>query len=325
LSKGIPEETKERIRRAARELGYEPNDFARYLRSKRSGTVGIVVYDISDPYCAQILRGAQAALYRHERYLPIVADAQNDKARFQRHVRKLIERQVEGLIVLGNSMYPERDLLRTLQDFHIPTVIIGRQLQSDSVASVTVDNEAGARLALEHLHELGHRRIAFIRGPRAMIDSSQRWHGVRSFARKAKLAIDPRLVLTSRLPETGQEVGYELTTKLVRAGKPFTAVHAYDDVTAYGVIRALAEHGIDVPGKCSVTGFDDIPISAYFNPPLTTIRQDLELQGCLGAEVLLDALPAKEGGRERAPKSTRLAPRLVVRATTAPPPPDPSK
>lgn len=320
LAKGIPDETKERIRRVARELGYQPNQLARYLRQKRSNTVGVVVYDISDPYCAQILRGVEEALFRHERYLPIVTDVQNDRVRFQRYVRKLLERQVEGLIVLGNSVHPEQELLGTLRDCRIPTVIMGRQMQSDVVSSITVDNESGARIALEYLHGLGHRRIAFIRGPKAMIDSGQRWTGVETFARKVGMAIDRNLVLDSHLPETGQEVGHELTLRLIRNGNAFTAMHAYDDVTAFGAIRALSENGIDVPGKCSVIGFDDIAMSAYFNPPLTTIQQDLELQGSTGAKVLLAALSDPDGTRPLATKCLRLKPRLVIRASTAPPP-----
>lgn len=316
LAKAIPEDTKERIRRAARDLGYEPNNFARYLRWKRSNTIGIIVYDISDPYCSQILRGAHDALARHGRYLPILTDVQNDNARFQRYARKLLERQVEGLIILGNSVHPEAELLATLKDCRIPIVIIGRQVQSEAITSITVDNETGARMALDHLFDLGHRRIAFIRGPKEMVDSSQRWAGVTKFAREKRLQIDRRLIVDSRLPETGQEIGYQLTRDLIISGTPFTAVHAYDDVTAFGAIRALSEHGINVPSQCSVIGFDDIAVSAYFNPPLTTIQQDLETQGTIGAEVLLKGL--LEPG---APvPGSRLIPRLVVRSSTAPPP-----
>lgn len=166
LSKYIADETKKRIRQAAKELGYRPNQLARALRSKRSRTVGVVVFDIADPYCAQIVRGVENAFYQSGSYLPILIDVQNDRARFRRFVGMLLERLVDGLITLGNSIYPEQDLLETLQQCQIPVVIIGRELETNTVSSVTGDNEGGATAVMEHLHTLGHRRIAFIRGPR---------------------------------------------------------------------------------------------------------------------------------------------------------------
>lgn len=116
MARQIPEDTKVHIRRVATELGYHPNQFARFLRNKRSNTIGVVVFDIADPYCTQILRGVEDALYKSGAYLMLLSDAQNNRVRFERYVKMLLERQVEGLIALGNSVYPEDTLLAVLRE-----------------------------------------------------------------------------------------------------------------------------------------------------------------------------------------------------------------
>jgi LacI family transcriptional regulator len=323
LSKHIAESTKARIREAAKELGYRPNLVARALRSKRSRMVGVVVFDISDPYCAQIVRGVENGFYKSESYLPILIDVQNDRARFRRFMGMLLERLVDGVITLGNSIYPEHDLLDTLKQCDIPVVIIGRELQADTVSSVTGDNEGGATALMEYLYGLGHRRIAFIRGPRVFIDSSQRWKGIEAFARKAGLPLRASLITELTIRNVGHEGGYDLTRKLIATGEKFTAIVAHDDLTAIGSIRALLEAGREIPKDCSVTGFDDVPTSAYCNPPLTTIHQHMEQQGSLGVEILLEALKLSENRDTIVPVHQRVTPHLVVRGSTALPPDHP--
>ncbi|MGH9837810.1 MAG: LacI family DNA-binding transcriptional regulator [Blastocatellia bacterium] len=319
LAKKISEGTKARIRKAAKELGYSPNHLAKHFRNQRSYTIGVVVFDITDPYCAQILRGVEETLYQTGSYLPILIDVQNERTRLKRFVEMLLERQVEGLITLSNSVYPEDEVAGTLRECHIPAVIIGRELENSVLSSVTTDNVQGARMALDHLSRLGHRQIAFIRGPKVMVDSGQRWKGIEAFAREAGLPLDEHLIVDSALRTAGQPAGYELTRRLLRRGLTFTALLAYDDLTAFGAIRALNEARIEVPQQCSVIGFDDVAMSAYYNPPLTTIHQDMELQGRVGAEVLLDALKYSGNGSLPAPIHKRVPPRLIVRASTAPP------
>jgi LacI family transcriptional regulator len=319
LASRLTKKTRDRIRRVAAELEYQPNQFARALRNKKSRTIGVVVFDICDPYCAQIVRGVENGFYRSGSYMPIVVDVQNNRARFRRFLGMLLERQVEGLIALGNPIYPERELLETLQQRQIAIVMIGREFESNLVNSVTGDNECGASAMIEHLHALGHRKIAFIRGPRAFIDSSQRWKGIESFARKVDLPLNPGLIAGLNLRNAGHQGGYEVTQKLLRNGKDFTALMVYDDLTAFGAIRALLETGRQVPGDCSVTGFDDVPTSAYYNPPLTTIHQDMEQQGYVGVEIMLDVLKRSGNGDRAVPIRRRIAPRLVIRGSTAPP------
>src|SRR5215510_5624277 len=163
LARYIPPQTKARIQRAAKTLGYRPNVFAKSLRSKRNHTVGVMVFNVTDPYCTPILRGLENSLYQAS-YLPILTDAHNERSRFERYLEMLLERRVEALIVLANWLYLDINLLGDLEKSEVPTVIIGRELDSSSTSSVTVDDEGGAYAAVSHLYALGHRKIAFVRG-----------------------------------------------------------------------------------------------------------------------------------------------------------------
>src|SRR5436189_1826566 len=194
LARYIPATTKKKIERVAKRLGYRPNLFARSLRSKRTHTVGVMVFDMTDPYCTLILRGIENSLYQSS-YLPILTDVHNERSRFERYLEMLLDRRVEALIVLANWLFVDIDVLADLEKSSIPTVLIGRDLKNDSVSSVIVDNELGAHTALEHLHSLGHRRIGFIRGPKTLADSAPRWRGIKSFAKNAGLELDPKLIV----------------------------------------------------------------------------------------------------------------------------------
>src|SRR5437868_8417070 len=156
LSRYIPPQTKSRIEKAAKRLGYHPNIFARSLRCKRTHAVGVMVFDITDPYCTLILRGIENSLYQAA-YLPMLTDVHNDRARFERYLEMLLERRIEGLIVIANWLFLDINLLADLEKSKIPTAIVGCGLKTDQVSSVMVDNEAGAYVVIEHLHSLGHR------------------------------------------------------------------------------------------------------------------------------------------------------------------------
>src|SRR5881398_3287619 len=143
LSRYIPETTKSRIQRAAKKLGYRPNLFARTLRNQRSHTVGVMVFDMTDPYCTPILRGIESTLFQAS-FLPILTDVHNERSRFERYLEMLLDRRVEALIVVANWLFVEIDVLGDLEKSNIPTAMIGRELEAGSVSSVIVDNEMGA-------------------------------------------------------------------------------------------------------------------------------------------------------------------------------------
>lgn len=318
LARYIASATRKKIEETAKRLGYRPNVMARFLRSKRSQSIGVMLFDVTDPFCTPILRGIENALYPLN-YLPIFADAHNTHDRFERYLEMLLERHVDGLIVVANWLFVDIHVLADLNKAEIPTVTIGWEIPGERVSFAMVDNEAGGRLALEHLHQLGHRKIAYLRGPKRLIDSGPRWRGIQKFAQSAKLEIDPSLVL--QLPEVFDanasfEQGYRLTEELLLKKKKFTAVLAFDDLTALGAIRALAKAGLRVPEDCSVIGFDDVAISGLSAPSLTTVRQPLEVMGGTAVSMVMDAIKAVQENREWNAVSQKLHPELVIREST---------
>jgi LacI family transcriptional regulator len=318
LARYIPTTTKKRIEGAAKKLGYRPNLFARSLRSRRSHTVGVMVFDATDPFCTLVLRGIQNSLYQAS-YLPILTDVQNERARFERYLEMLLDRRVEGLVVLANWLFVNIEVLGDLEKSNIPTVMIGRELENDAISSVIVDNELGAYTAVEHLYSFGHRKIAFIRGPKTLTDSAPRWKGVRSFARARGLELDPRLIVDlpeSRDPTSSFESGYKLTEDMLKTKRPFTALMAFDDMTAFGAIRALTRAGLKVPEQCSVVGFDDIAASSLCTPSLTTIRQPMEAMGAMATGIVLEGINAMVEKRELPAAHRKVAPELAVRDST---------
>ena len=318
LARYIPVATKTKIESAAKKLGYRPNLFARSLRNRRSHAVGVMVFDMTDPFCTLVLRGIENALYQAS-YLPILTDVHNERTRFERYLEMLLDRRIEGLIVVANWLFVNIDVLGDLEKSRIPTAVIGRELKNDSISSILVDNELGAYSAIEHLYSLGHRKIAFIRGPKTLGDSVPRWRGIQSFAKTNRLELNPALVVDlpeSSDPSSGFEAGFELTEMLIAKRLPFTALMAFDDLTAFGSIRALAKAGLSVPDNCSVIGFDDVAVSSLYTPPLTTVRQPMELMGSMAATVVLDGIGAVVDKRKVTVVHRKVAPEFVVRGSS---------
>ena len=320
LARYISPQTRERIQRVAKKLGYRPNMVARSLRGKRNHTVGVMVFDIIDPFCTPILRGIENALYQTP-HLPILTDAHNERSRFEGYLEMLLDRHVEGLIIVANWLFVDVELLADLEKRNIPAVIIGRELRKNSISSILVDNEEGARLALEHLYTLGHRDIAFIRGPKMLGDTSSRWRGIRSFARSKGLQIHSELVVElpdSLDPKSAFEHGARLTHELLKQKRHFSAVMAFDDMTALGAIRALEKAGVQIPTQCSVIGFDDVALAGVSVPPLTTVRQPMQEMGSAAVRIVLEGISAVVEQRDYVSIHEKLAPELVVRETTQP-------
>jgi LacI family transcriptional regulator len=318
LARYIPPVTKKRIERAAEKLGYRPNQFARSLRSKRSHTVGVMVFDMTDPYCTLVLRGIENTLYQAS-YLPILTDVHNERSRFERYLEMLLDRRIEGLVVVANWLFLDLNLLADLEKSSIPTALIACELKGDSMSSVIVDNELGGYLALEHLYNLGHRKVAIIRGPKTLADSSPRWRGIRKCAKACALELDSRLVVD--LPESCDplssfEMGQKLTENLIKQKRPFTALLAFDDMTAFGAIRGLTKAGLRVPEQCSVIGFDDVAASALCTPPLTTVRQPMEAMGADAVGIVLEGINCVLEKREVTAHHRKVSPELVVREST---------
>lgn len=320
LSQNVAVSTREHIRLIARQLGYHPDAYARSLRRRSTQTIGVLAFDLSDPFCTPIMRGIQGEL-RSGGFLPLIVDAQAQRKLFDSSLHMILERRTDGVIVIASWVFEETNLLGDVKKNNVPIVIIGRDLSAQGIDSILVDNEAGGEIAARHLKKLGHRRIAVIRGPQEMVDSAPRWSGIQRVAVAEGLSIDPRLVFELpglADPASGFEGGLQMAKKMLGSGVPFTAVIAFDDLTALGVVRGLAEAGLRVPDDCSVMGFDDVLPAEVATPAMTTIRQPLKEMGSEAAERVLQAIKRGRGKMERA-RLHRPSPELVVRMSTAPP------
>lgn len=306
----------------AQQLGYHPDAHARSLRRRHSQTIGVLAYDLSDPYCIPVVRGIQAGL-QPAQYLPLLMDAQTQRGLFDSFLERVLERRAEGVIVIASWIFDETNLLSDIKKNNVPIVIVSRDMTARGISSVLVDNAAGGALAMGHLLELGHRRIGVIRGPEQLFDSGPRWEGIQRVAAKAGIKFDPRLIF--QLPNvvdpvSSFEAGLVLSRQMLATGRPFTAVLAFDDLTALGVVRGLTSSGVRVPEECSVLGFDDILHAAVSTPGITTVRQPLREMGLFAARWMLEALEARERGTLPKPRLHKAAPELVVRSSSSPPP-----
>jgi len=197
--------------------------------------------------------------------------------------------------------------------------MIGFELKTDSISSVIVDNALGGHLALDYLYALGHRKIAFIRGPKGLTDSAPRWRGIRQSARKNDLELNPKLIVElpeSRDPLSSFESGCKLTQQLLSRKLPFTALVAFDDMSAFGAIRALNKAGLRVPEHCSVVGFDDVAASSLCTPALTTVRQPMESMGASAGGIVVESIQAALEKRKIKASHRKVAPEMVVREST---------
>jgi len=302
----IPQETKARIFAAAKEFNYQPNFLARSLRAQRSYTLGVLVPELSEGYSAMVLSGIEDHLL-DAGYFYLVASHRHDPKLLNQYRKLLFDRCVEGLIAVDTPC--EKGL-------PLPTVAVSRHDDVEGVTNITLDHNKAASLALEHLVDLGHRQIAFIKGQVFSSDTEVRWQAIREAALRLDLLIRPSLVAQLEGNSPSPELGYIAARKLLAAREPFTALFTFNDVSAVGAIRAFNEAGYRVPEEISVVGFDDIYSSAYQNPPLTTVRQPLKRMGTLAAETLLRRLAA--GPPEAHPKLLTVVPELIVRQSTSP-------
>lgn len=319
LSQNVAATTRARIREVARRLGYHPDAFARSLRSRRSRTIGVLAYDLSDPFCIPIVQGIQSGLETAD-YLPLLMDAQAQRKLFDSYLKMILERRAEGLIVIASWVFEETNLLADIEKNHVPIVILGRDLTSRKIHSMLIDNETGGALALRHLAKLGHRQIAVIRGPEELFDSAPRWEGIQREAAGAGVKFDERL--TFQLPSLGDptsgfEGGRDLAKRMLATSLPFSAVLAFDDLTALGVMRGLTEAGLQIPEDCSIVGFDDVLPAAVATPGITTVHQPLLQMGLTAAQWTLEAIETRSGKSHV--HLERAQPELVVRGSTAAP------
>ena len=300
----VRDETVRRVRQVAEDLGYRPNPLARGLKTNRSYTVGVLVPDIQNPLFPPIIRGIDDRL-GEAGYTPLIANTDNDPVRERVDLEAMRARQVDGFVAATARV--DHDLLDEIAAGGTPLVLVNRRVEDGSLPSATADDHAGARMAVEHLVSLGHRRIAYLAGPQDVSTGRARFDGFAEGMRQAGL--EPSLVRTGRAftePE-----GTRLCEELLDADEHFTAIVAGNDLMALGCYDVFAARGIDCPGEVSVVGFNDMPFADRFSPPLTTIRIPHYEIGVAAADMLLDLLQGGDGGRE-----VVLPAHLIVRGST---------
>jgi LacI family transcriptional regulator len=316
-AKSIPQETRNRVMEAAERLNYRPNYFARSLRQSRSMSVGVLAPDLSEGYFTRVMSGVvQELTAAHYFYFTACHDWKREL--IEKYPRMLVERAVDGFLLLNT---PADQI-----EVPVPVVAISAHSPVQNVTNIVLDHQRAVEQALDHLHSLGHRRVAFMRGPRAIPDSEFRWESIQLVARDMKLKIDPALVIgidsagwsmKDGYHPMAPEIGYRPMQALLEKTRDFTAIFCFNDIAAIGAIRALKDAGLTVPGDVSVVGFDDIQSAAYSTPSLTTVRQPLLEMGKRGAQVLLERITNRE---KTFPAEIVMAPELVIRESTGPAP-----
>ena len=302
-ARSIPEHTKKRILAAAQELNYRPDFFARTLRVKRTFTIGVIAEEIGDAYGSQVISGIEKYL-TGQNYFFLTVVHRHDPRLLAAYSQMLVERGVEGIITVDTSILAEPSL---------PTVAIAGHRQIAGVTNIVLHHKRAARLALEHLKALGHEEIAFIQGQVFSSDSEDRWKAITEAAADLRIRIRPELTVRIDSTVSTPEVGFPVTKELLARKQRFTALFAYNDISAIGAIWALREAGLHVPGDVSIVGFDDIPGAAFADPGLTTVRQPLVRMGEIAAQTLVSRIEEREG---YVPEIA-IEPELVVRDSTA--------
>jgi LacI family transcriptional regulator len=304
-SRSIPERTRQRIIEAARELNYRPNFMARSLRVQRTYTIGVILEEIGDGYGSMIVSGVEEYL-RERNYLFLTVAHRHDPRLLQTYSDMLLSRGIEGFLTVDTIL---TDIPR------LPTVAVAGHTKLENVTNIVLDHRHAAELALRHLKALGHQQIAFLKGQPESADSEVRWESICQVARELDIEIDPGRVVQITGLDSTPELGYPFGKELLARRVPFTALFAYNDISAIGAMRAFQEAGLRIPQDISVVGFDDIVHSSFCIPSLTTVRQPLNKMGRTAAETLL----ARIEGTSDLNGEIAVEPELMIRNSTAQP------
>jgi LacI family transcriptional regulator len=309
--RAIPQETRDRVKAAAAKFDYRPSFYARSLRKRQTYSIGVLVPELSDSYCAQVLTGVEESLIE-EGYFYLTASHRRKPDLIEEYPRMLMERSVEGFILIDTVLE---------HSFKIPAVAVAGHRQFPGITNVVLDQRRAAELTLRHLYQLCHRKIAFMRGGSHSSDAEDRWECLKAVAHELGIVVRPELTVDLKLRVSTPELGFEPACELLNRKADFTALVSYDDIAAIGAIRAIRDQGMRVPEDISVVGFDDIQSAAFQNPSITTIRQPLHEMGTIAARILLQRVR----GESAVPQTLSVLPELVIRESTCPPSEKPNR
>jgi DNA-binding LacI/PurR family transcriptional regulator len=302
----IGAKTKARVQALANEMGYLPSTVARSLTANQTWTIGMVVAAISDPFMGRVVEGVEHVAIEAG-FNVILSTSQNDRQREIAVIDVLQQRRVDGIIVVASHLFDR--YRRYFDRIEVPIVIIDEQEPAGVIRSVAVDDLGGARLAVEHLLALGHRRIGYVGVTNRPKSNQHRLKGYQAALQAAGIMPDPSLIFADNNIEDHAKRGEAALEPLRAAGA--TAIFGYNDMTAIGLLSASFRLDLSVPDVLSVIGFDDIDMAAYTIPPLTTIRQPRLELGQRAMQMILDLLD------DQAPANQLISGELVVRQTTA--------
>lgn len=304
-------DTVRRVEEAARALDYRPDQLARSLKTGRSGTIGVVLPDLTNPVFPPIVRGIEDGLVPAG-YVPLIGNTDTDEEREQLVLDRLQGRQVDGIIVATAKRHHPR--LLEIASAGVPVVLVNRVIDGNRLPSVSVNDASGILAVVDHLVGLGHRRIAHVAGPQDLSTGFGRYAGYRSGLESAGLDMDPDLVVFA--DSFSEAAGFGGATELLRRARPLSAIIAANDMLALGCLRALAGVGLSCPRDVSVVGFNDMPFVDRVSPALTTVRLPHYEVGTHAATLVLERIADPTGPV----KALFLTPELVARDSTAPPP-----
>lgn len=305
-AKSIGPKTRQRVLAAAKKFNYKPNFLARSLRTKQSFSIGVVVPELSEGYFTLVMSGVEEHLLQAG-YLHFLVSHQCKPDLLAGYPQLLTERAVDGFILVNTD-------LKTPVD--VPVVSVSGHKKTRGVTNINLDHDLAAKIALEHLYELGHRNIAFMKAPPNVLDSEPRWDGIQQLAATMGIAMRPELCVHVTDEGWSPQVGYPAARELLASRRDFTAIFCFNDLAAIGAIRAIADAGLRCPEDISIIGFDDIVAASYTTPRLTTVHQPLKRMGEVAGQLLLRRI---QNPKEAYPDTIMFVPQLIVRESTAPP------
>ncbi|HZQ17267.1 MAG TPA: LacI family DNA-binding transcriptional regulator [Terriglobales bacterium] len=308
LASTIADSTKARIWEAVEKFEYRPNLFARYLQAKRTYSIAVLVPEIGDEFSSMLISGIESKLAK-ENFNYLVESHHFAPEQIEDSPETLMDHQVEGMIFINTPLRKRMP---------VPVVAISDITRAPGVRRIVIDNYEAVRLGLEHLKALGHKKIAFFKGPEHNGDSEARAAAVFSVAAESGIEVQLQLTATLGTYYSAKQIsmmqrGYDAATAFIQRSTDFTAIMAFNDKSAVGAIRAIHDHGLRVPEDLSVIGMDDLPLAAFMSPRLSTIRQPLKAMGAAGATTLLKLIQGHE-----VPEETVIGPELVIRESTGP-------
>jgi DNA-binding LacI/PurR family transcriptional regulator len=303
VAKSISVATRQRVLAAAKKFEYLPNLHARMLRTGITNTIGVIVPELSEGYFTSVMLGVEQYLLQ-EGFLYFTVSHRGRTDLKEEYPKMLKGRSVDGFLLVNTELRVKTAL---------PTVAISSHCKVPGVTNVLLDHNYAAEMALHHLYDLGHRRIAFMKGQRFSLDSEARWESIMTIAQKIGITVRPELCIYLEENSWSPELGYPPTRELLARTHDFTALFCFNDTAAIGAMRAIEDAGLNCPRDISVIGFDDIIVSEYFNPRLSTVRQPLHKMGWTAAQILIKRIQAPD---EPYVEEVWFEPELIVREST---------